>query len=324
MSLTAGEALSAFRFVKLDSTADQVKYADYGDGAIGVVEEAVDSGDQAPVKRLHASASIKVEAACPLIYGDYLWPTTDGKAIPVGPGEPVARAIDASAAAGDVIEAIPVPGILEEVIDVHDNGAKVDASTTDDAALWVRDQVDTDSDNGDTIVCLESAGGGQVKLTTNDNASDMEQVQLNAEPFKLATYPLWMHCRIAQAAVDDDTLMFGLFIADATISAGVTDGLYFENGGDGDLDYVLEKDDSETQADTAVNMSNDAFVDCDMYFDGTNVRIFVDGAYIASPAVTNLPDDEHLAPAISLANGSAAASSVTWDDVHVRQIAGNA
>lgn len=103
----AGEALEAFRRVKLDTTtAGQVVYADAGDPAIGVTETVAASGANVAVRLNTAAGTMKVECAGAVSIGDAIYGAADGKVDDDPQGSAFGVALSAATADGDVIESM--------------------------------------------------------------------------------------------------------------------------------------------------------------------------------------------------------------------------
>ena len=112
----------------------------------------------------------------------------------------------------------------------------------------------------------------------------------------------------------------GLAITDTTPLAGMTDAIGFRcDDSTGDIDYLAEKDSSETTADSTKDLADATFVTLRFEVIGnTRVNYYVDGNRVAS-ITTNIPDDEALTPTIEIRNDGAAANTMTVDYVYVMQ-----
>ena len=322
-SWIAGEALERYRFVKPDSTAGQVVYADFGDPTIGTTDELGVLALAVGVTMLHSTGTFVIEVACPVTVGDYLWPTVDGKALSSGPGDPVAMALQAATADGDEIEAMPVKGFLGNWNSYREHFHHVSWSETANLGDWLKTSVDTDTDTGDVVSAGDDAVGGFLSILTNDNALDSESLQLNGEAFKMLTNPLYFRARFSLSDVSAADIAIGLGITDTAILAAITDFIGFKTASnDGNLLYSLEKDSTATDVDTTVDLADGVMNEVGITFDGTYTRIFVDGVYIATALTTNLPNNEALTPSIEVQNAAAAVSTMLVDYLHVDQFLG--
>jgi hypothetical protein len=108
-------------------------------------------------------------------------------------------------------------------------------------------------------------------------------------------------------------MLVGICITDTTLLGGMTDGVYFEClDGSTDINFVLEKDSTETTSAAAVGTLADATnITLEFFFDGTNIDAYVNGVVQTRLATTNLPDDEQLTPSIAFLAGEAVAKTMT-------------
>lgn len=106
-AFVAGEALPAYRRVKLDSTAGQVVFADADEKAIGVTMAAAASGEQIAVQML--VPTVKIVACAAVAANAAIYARADGKVDDAGAGSgstTIGYALEAALADGDVIECI--------------------------------------------------------------------------------------------------------------------------------------------------------------------------------------------------------------------------
>lgn len=109
-AFTTGEAVEAFRRVKLDGSGNIV-YSDSGDDWIGTTEEAVAISLSCSVRLRTASGTRKITAAGAFSINALLYGADDGKVDDVAIGQSVFRAIEAATATGDIVEAIQAEDI---------------------------------------------------------------------------------------------------------------------------------------------------------------------------------------------------------------------
>lgn len=108
-TFTAGEALAAYRRVKLSSgSGTQVEYADAADNFIGVTQDAAASGEAVPVKLKRAApGTFEVEAGVNVTAGATLYGAADGKVGIASTGnDKFGYALEAAVSTGGVIEAL--------------------------------------------------------------------------------------------------------------------------------------------------------------------------------------------------------------------------
>jgi hypothetical protein len=108
----------------------------------------------------------------------------------------------------------------------------------------------------------------------------------------------------------------GVVITDTTINGGVTDGAYFRlKDGDANIYCVTEKNSTETEEDSGVDISNDTYVTLGLKFLGNAAVEFWVNNVLRKTIKTNIPDDEALAPSFALHTGMAAAMTSTFRSI---------
>ena len=212
--------------------------------------------------------------------------------------------------------------------DVHvflDDFYKADISETADAALWNATLVDGGSDDGEVLTVSDDAAGGWLTCTTNDADNDLNNLQLNGEPFKLASgKSLYFETKLYVNDIDTQDLFVGLAITDATAIAGTTDCVGFRIADGTASQYfecVSEKDSTEESTDTSVAITASAATAkrLGILFDGdSSIYFLIDGDIVAKHSTT-IPNDEALTPTLEIRNASAAASTLSVDYVYVAQ-----
>ena len=111
-TFTAGEALAAYRLVKIESgtteTPPEIVYADSDEAFIGVTAYGVEDAHLVAVHLLNQSGTVEVEAGEAFAVGASLYVANDGKVVDTDPGSGTIRliALDAAGAAGDVVECL--------------------------------------------------------------------------------------------------------------------------------------------------------------------------------------------------------------------------
>jgi len=186
---------------------------------------------------------------------------------------------------------------------------------------------DTTGDpTGFTMTVVEAGAGGDstvalsdnTLLITTDNAeNDGVNLQLKGEAFDFASGNyVYFGINFQVNDADQTDFLVGLCITDTTLLGGMTDGVYFESLDEStDINFVLEKDSTETTSASAVGTLADATnVTLEFLFDGTNVDAYVNGTLQTRLATTNLPDNEQLTPSIHFLTGEATANTmaVNW------------
>jgi hypothetical protein len=118
-TFVAGEALEAYRRVKLDASGNVV-YSDAGEGYIGFTLELVASGSPVAVVLKNDATTFKVTAAEAFAIAAVLYGADDGKVQDTAAGNQIGTALEAATADGDVVEALADLGAGAQV-----NGAGV-------------------------------------------------------------------------------------------------------------------------------------------------------------------------------------------------------
>ena len=111
----------------------------------------------------------------------------------------------------------------------------------------------------------------------------------------------------------------GLQITDTTPLAA-SDGVNFrKDDGDALLDFVVEKDSTETLTAGVATMADDTFIQVGFFLDpdSSQVSYFINNAEPVAVVNTNLPDNEELTVSFGIQNGEAAAKVMTIDYVNV-------
>lgn len=183
-------------------------------------------------------------------------------------------------------------------------------ATGTDPSGWTSTVVEVGA--GTSEVAGVDAVGAIARVTTAANENDGFSMQLGGEAFELTSDQdiyVGMECAINDA--DQTDLLFGLCITDTALLGGMTDGIYFEKlDAAATLSFTLEKDSTETQADTLGTFVDATFHTIEFYWDGAGVEAFFDGASVSTPAVTNLPDNEFLRLSLEFLTGEATANTL--------------
>jgi hypothetical protein len=177
---------------------------------------------------------------------------------------------------------------------------------------------------GDTVVAQMADGpGGILRITTDAAENDGANLQVVGESFDLSDeYPLYFGVRFRLVA--DETqcdFLSGLCITNTNLLGGMTDGIYFRKvDGATTLNFVLEKNNAETATAYGTALAADTWYTAEFLFNGEVVDWYINGVLQTRPAVTNLPDDEHLTPSIHYLTGEANANIADVDWIRAIQI----
>lgn len=192
--------------------------------------------------------------------------------------------------------------------------------TSDAISGWTTTLVEAGA--GESTVTLADASGGAVVLTTDDAENDGVEIQLKGESFGFATSQkaTYFGARVKASDATQSDFVIGLCITDTTLLGGMTDGVYFRKvDGSTAVEFVTEKDSSETATTAVHTFAADTYVIYEFYFDGTSIEAFVDGVRVAQHTA-NIPDDELLTPSVHFLTGEGVAKTMTLDWVRAIQI----
>ena len=190
--------------------------------------------------------------------------------------------------------------------------------TTGDLSGFTHTAVEVGAGNSTAVL-----SDNTLLITTAANDNDGVNLQATGEAFDLAsgnyTY-FGINFQVSEATQAD--VLVGLCITDTTLLGGMTDGVYFEClDASTDINFVLEKDSTETTSASAVGtLADTTNVTLEFLFDGTNVDAWVNGTLQTRLATTNLPDNEQLTPSIHFLTGAASAETMTvnwWRAIQV-------
>jgi hypothetical protein len=89
-----------------------------------------------------------------------------------------------------------------------------------------------------------------------------------------------------------------------------------------DIGFMVEKNSTETKSSAIATAVAATAIDLEFFFDGatSELQVFVNGAAVSAPVLTNLPDDEELRLTLQYLAGSAAATTCDFDQIRVIQI----
>ena len=176
---------------------------------------------------------------------------------------------------------------------------------------------------GESTVTRTDAIGGALLITTDAAENDGVNMQGIGEAFELTSdqvlYFGALGLKVSDATQSD--FFIGLAITDTDILGGVTDRIGFEKlDGATDVKFMCEKDSTETLSASLHTLADNTAVDLEFFWDGAGLEVFVNGVSVASPAVTNLPNDEFLRKSIQFLAGAAAAKTLTLDKLAIVQV----
>jgi len=196
--------------------------------------------------------------------------------------------------------------------------------TTTDPTEFVFTTVEV---GGTSTAVIGDVSGGALVITCAGNEDDGVSLQLgnaNTGEWVDLSNPTVCYFGIQFQVNDaDQTEVFlGTAVTDTALLGGVTDGLYFRSVDESAvLNFVLEKDSVESTT-AAATLTDAADVTAEWYYDGTNVKAYINGTEVASVARTDasFPNDELMRLSMESLSGEATANTCTIKWVRLIQI----
>lgn len=205
-------------------------------------------------------------------------------------------------------------------IDDFTGGPGVDAGFDND---WTVTRVEGGA--GESTITRVDGIGGFARITTDAAENDGINAQLIGEAFELTSsqhlYFGAFGCTISDVTESD--FFLGLAITDTEILGGVTDRIGFQKlDGSTDLKAMVEKDSTETLTASLATLVNATAFDLEFYWNGDTsvLQFYVNGVLAATPAITNLPNDEALRLSWQFITGTTAAKTMDIDAIRLIQI----
>jgi len=178
----------------------------------------------------------------------------------------------------------------------------------------------TEAGTGSATEAVGSVAGGALVLTNAAGDNDLDFLQLKGEAFKLSTGKrAFFSARFKVSDVDQSDFVIGLGITDTT-PLDTTDGVFFISAdGDAGLDFLIEKDNTNTSTEDVATMADDTFITVSWYIDPDAEKVYysINNAEPVAVANTNLVTDEELTVSFGIQNGEAVAKVMTIDYVSV-------
>lgn len=193
--------------------------------------------------------------------------------------------------------------------------------TGSDPAGWTTTVVETGL-GGTSEVTASNTAGYVWELLTDNAENDGVSLQLAGEAFELTSdQELYFGLEFQINDVTETDFFVGLATTDTAILGGVTDRIGFESlDGSTDLKFMLEKNGTETLSASLHTLVADTLVFTEFYWDGVGIEVFVNGASVATPAITNLPNDLALRLSLEFLTGEASANTMKIRQGRIIQI----
>lgn len=180
---------------------------------------------------------------------------------------------------------------------------------TEDPPGWVATVVEVGA--GTTELSGSPTQGFIARVTNAGNENDGGNYQAPGQTFRCVSSMKWYAgMQLTASDATESDLLFGVCITDTTLLGGMTDGVYMEclDGGTG-ISVVAEKNSTETQTDSLGTMSTSSQI-WEMFWDGSRLTYYIDGALVATVSSGNIPDDEALRVSLAWLNGEAAVKTL--------------
>ena len=176
----------------------------------------------------------------------------------------------------------------------------------------------TEAGAGSATEAVTDKDGGALLITNAAGDNDLDNLQLAGESFAMAAgKQAWFSCKLQTSDATQSDIFVGMIIKTATDPVGTapTDGIFFrKDDGDTDIDFVVTKDSTATEATGIATLADATDVELGFYYDGVDtIEYFVNDARVGSSVTTNLPDDEVLSLMMHIQNGEAVAKTMTVD-----------
>lgn len=176
-AFTAGEALAAYRRVKLSGSS--VVYAGAGDDSVGVSQAICANAGIASIEMLNKPGTQKLTASAAIAAGNIIYGAASGKVSAVPTGKGIGFALEAATADGDIIECLytnidpEFAGMTFEAISA--STLTLDAEDVGKVIYFTADCVVTlpaTAINIQPIVLMNGGADASVLITVSPNASD--------------------------------------------------------------------------------------------------------------------------------------------------------
>ena len=185
---------------------------------------------------------------------------------------------------------------------------------------WTETVVEVGAGTSDFTGTATAGFIGNVVTAANEN--DGWSGQLSGSSFELTSdQDTYFGCEFQINDVTQVDFFMGLAVTDTAILGGVDDRMGFQSlDASTDLNFMLEKSTTETLTASLATLADATNVFVEFYWDGSGVEVFVDGSSVATPAVTNIPDDVALRLSLEVLTGEAVAQTMKIRQMRIIQI----
>ncbi len=191
--------------------------------------------------------------------------------------------------------------------------------TTLDPTEWLNVPVEFGA--GDSTAFLGTTVSGDLLITTAGNENDGANLQVKGEAFvQAASRTLYFGCKLQLLDATESDLIVGLCITDATLFAGMTDGIFFRSvDASTDIATVTNVGSAETENLAVGTLVNATDITLEFWSDDASTTYFyIDGTLVATHTAGQTA--EILTPSISYLNGALGVDTVTVDWLRTIQV----
>lgn len=152
------------------------------------------------------------------------------------------------------------------------------------------------------------------RITNAGNESDGGSYQAHGQTFRCVSSMKWYAgIQFTSSEETQIDMLFGVAITDTALLGSIEDAVYIEtlDAGTG-ISVVAEKGNTETQTDNLGTMTTSKQT-WEMFWTGTNIHYYLDGALVANVSSGNIPDDVAMRVSLEFLNGEVVAHTL---DIH--------
>ncbi len=178
----------------------------------------------------------------------------------------------------------------------------------------------TEAGAGDATEAITAdAVNGELAITNDAGANDLDELQYNQTAFKLAPgKECWFEARVKSSDADKAGLFIGLAtINDTTTFAGTTDSVSFRTTtSSAAMSFVTEDATVETTTAAVCTLADDTYVKLGFHWDGVStVRAYVNRSLVATHTTT-IEQTNAMSITLCIKNGETVAKILTVDYIY--------
>jgi hypothetical protein len=177
----------------------------------------------------------------------------------------------------------------------------------------------TGTATGSVTNAVAAGDGGLLSMANSAANNDLDSIQLKAASFQIVSgQQAWIKARFKLSNATNAALTLGI-IQTTTTPLTVTDGLYFSKAA---ASTTLTAKVAKSSTASSVNvgtMADDTFVVVGLHYNPNvdAITVYLNGNRVGQLPTTNLPTGVNLNVTLAVANGTAAANTLTTDYILV-------